>query len=118
KKSRLSFRVLVGRYLITATCFNRPYYKGKLSLNEIVTISGKWDQHRQTITVSELNIGPMKKDISIEPVYSTKGKITVKGMRRFVSLALHQFDQYIEEIIPSTILNRYKLLPRKDAIHF
>ena len=40
KKSRLTVRVLVGRYLITAVCFNRPYYKQKLKLDETVTITG------------------------------------------------------------------------------
>ena len=40
KKSRLTVRVLVGRYLITAVCFNRPYYKQKLNLDETVTITG------------------------------------------------------------------------------
>ncbi len=32
KKSRLTVRVLVGRYLITAVCFNRPYYKQKIKV--------------------------------------------------------------------------------------
>ena len=27
KRSRLTFRLLVGNYLITAVCFNRPYLK-------------------------------------------------------------------------------------------
>ena len=33
KRSRLTFRLLVGRYLLTVICFNRPYFKNKLSLD-------------------------------------------------------------------------------------
>ncbi|WP_010282524.1 ATP-dependent DNA helicase RecG [Bacillus timonensis] len=116
KRSRLTFRVLVGRYLITATCFNRPYYKNKISLNDTITISGKWDQHRQTITVSEIVFGPMTKDNRIEPVYSIKGKITVKGMKRFIALALGQFGDLIEDNLPEQLLATYRLLPKKEAI--
>lgn len=31
KRNRLTFRLLVGHYLITAVCFNRPYLKKKLA---------------------------------------------------------------------------------------
>ncbi|WP_449539973.1 ATP-dependent DNA helicase RecG [Ferdinandcohnia sp. Marseille-Q9671] len=116
KRSRLTFRVLVGRYLITATCFNRPYYKNKLTLNDTITITGKWDQHRQTITVSELVFAPITKDNRIEPVYSVKGKITVKGIKRFIAIALGQHADSIEENLPETLLKRYRLLPKKEAI--
>nr|WP_275695454.1 ATP-dependent DNA helicase RecG [Fredinandcohnia sp. SECRCQ15] len=116
KRSRLTFRVLVGRYLITATCFNRPYYKNKITLHDTVTITGKWDQHRQTITVNELVFAPITKKDRIEPIYSIKGKITVKGMRRFITIALQQYGDKIGENIPELFLRKYKLLQKKDAI--
>ncbi|ABS22743.1 ATP-dependent DNA helicase RecG [Bacillus cytotoxicus] len=116
KKSRLTVRVLVGRYLITAVCFNRPYYKQKLKLDEVVTITGKWDQHRQTISVSELHFGPFVRKQEIEPVYSVKGKLTVKQMRRFIAQALKEYGNAIVELLPNGLLGRYKLLPRYEAL--
>ncbi|MDX8365027.1 ATP-dependent DNA helicase RecG [Cytobacillus sp. IB215665] len=116
KKSRLTFRLLVGRYLITVTCFNRPYYKKQLSINAIITVTGKWDQHRQTITVSELSFSPHQKNSEIEPTYAIKGKVTVKGMRRFMSLALNQYSTLIEENLPISLLQKYRLVDKKDAI--
>jgi ATP-dependent DNA helicase RecG len=115
KRSRLTFRLLVNRYLITIVCFNRPYLKNKLTINQIVTVSGKWDKHRQTITAQELTLGPHKKNHEIEPVYSTKGKLTSKGIRRFVTMALQQFSEHIIENIPEPILHRYKLPNKRDA---
>lgn len=116
KRNRLTIRVLVGRYLIKAVCFNRPYIKEKLELNQTITITGKWDQHRQTITVSEISFTPYSVDKEIEPVYSVKGKVTVKGMRRFISLAFNQYKDFIEENIPTLLLTKYKLLPKDKAL--
>ena len=116
KKSRLMFRVLVGRYLISAIFFNQPYHKSKISLHETITITGKWDQHRQTITVNQLVLGPHVRNQTIEPVYSIKGKLTVKGMRRFLSLALKQYGDEISDNLPPSILQKYRLLPKRDAL--
>ncbi|MFP3124109.1 ATP-dependent DNA helicase RecG [Ectobacillus funiculus] len=121
KKSRLTFRVLVGRYLINAVCFNRPYYKDKVKMDETVTITGKWDQHRQTISVTEVHFGALVRQQDVEPVYSIKGKLTVKQMRRFISHALQQYGQYVNDPLPDGLLQRYKLLPRRaalQALHF
>ncbi|WP_121661377.1 ATP-dependent DNA helicase RecG [Metabacillus litoralis] len=116
KRSRLTFRLLVGRYLLSVVCFNRPYFKNKLSIDATVTVTGKWDKHRQTITVSNLLFGP-KQDVSgIEPVYSVKGKLTVKGIRKFVSIALKDYLEGVTELLPDHLLNKYKLMTRKEAL--
>lgn len=117
KKSRLTVRVLVGRYLITAVCFNRPYYKQKLNVDETVTISGKWDQHRQMISVSELHFGPVVRQQEVEPVYSVKGKLTVKQMRRFIAGAFKEYGSFVKEVLPEGVLSRYKLLSRYEALY-
>lgn len=116
KKSRLTVRVLVGRYLISAVFFNRPYYKKKLELQSTITISGKWDKHRQTISVSEIVFGPQAKQHEIEPVYSVKEKITVKTMRKFINQALSQYASGITDMIPEQLMSAYRLPPKKEAI--
>lgn len=116
KRSRLTFRLLVGRYLVTVTCFNRPYYKSKLEIDQTVTVTGKWDQHRQTITLQELQFSPFKKNQTIEPVYSTKAALTVKAIRKFITLALNQYGSQIEDMLPLSLRNRYKLMAREDAV--
>lgn len=57
KKNRLQVRVLVGNVLITAVLFNRAFAKKQFKLGEDVTLTGKWDQHRLTLTVSEYRLG-------------------------------------------------------------
>ncbi|WP_423801676.1 ATP-dependent DNA helicase RecG [Neobacillus sp. SAB-20_R2A] len=116
KKSKLSFRFFAGQYLIKVVFFNQPYLKNKITINETLTITGKWDAHRQTITASELQIGENAKGKDFEPVYSLKGRLTTKGMRKFINLAFQQFGAYIDETLPDYFITKYRLLNRRDAI--
>ena len=104
KKSRLTIKVLTGRYLINVIFFNQPYLKPKLAIGETVTVTGKWDRHRQTITGSECHVGDRSREKEFEPVYSVKGSITVKGLRRFISNAFSQYGAMIEENLPPQLL--------------
>lgn len=116
KKSKLMFRMFVGQYLIKVVIFNQPYLKNKIGINETITITGKWDAHRQTITASVMQAGTNTKATEFEPVYSLKGKITSKGMRKFIHLAFQQYGQYVEEILPLTLVKKYRLLDRHEAL--
>ena len=116
KKSKLTFRLLVGRYLIKVVFFNQPYLKKKLAMNETITVTGKWDVHRQTITANELQLGFNTKQHDFEPVYSLKGRLTTKGMRKFIRLAFQQFGNFIEETLPVAMLQKYRLQGRREAI--
>lgn len=116
KRSRLTVRLLVDRYLIQVVLFNQPYLKKKISINETVTVSGKWDSHRQTITANELKIGSSAKTTDFEPVYATKGDVTIKGIRRSIHLAFSQYGHLVEEILPDTLRKKYKLLNRREAL--
>jgi ATP-dependent DNA helicase RecG len=116
KKSRLTVRLLVGRYLIQVVFFNQPYLKKNLSLNAIITVTGKWDKYRQTITASEYRLGPFQQQSEFEPVYSIKGSITTKSLRKFISQALQRFHNEIVDPLPKSLRHQYKLLPRQEAI--
>lgn len=121
KKSRLTIRLFVDRYLIKVIFFNQPYLKNKIVMNETITVTGKWDAHRQTITANEMQIGINAKAKDFEPVYALRGKLTTKGMRKFINLAFKQFGNLISENLPETITKRYRLLNRRDslmAMHF
>ncbi|MEH7074996.1 ATP-dependent DNA helicase RecG [Neobacillus drentensis] len=121
KKSKLMFRFFVGAHLIKVVFFNQPYLKNKIIINETITITGKWDAHRQTITANEMQIGTSAKAKDFEPVYSLRGKLTTKGIRKFISIAFHQYGQFIEETLPLAFLKKYRLLDRQaafKAMHF
>lgn len=116
KRSRLTIRLLVERYLIQVVFFNQPYLKNKFQVNEIVTVTGKWDQHRQMITASQAKMGSNEAEKKFVPVYSVKGDVTVKGLRRFINLAFSQYGNEIKETLPEKMINRYKLGDRREAL--
>nr|WP_249118246.1 ATP-dependent DNA helicase RecG [Bacillus pumilus] len=116
KRSRLTFRLLVGRFLITAICFNRPYLKRSLVLGDTVSVTGKWDKNRQSIMVQEFKKGTHEQDGSIEPVYSVKENVTVKMMRRFVKQALSLYVDKAEDPLPKQLVSTYKLMSYQEAL--
>lgn len=116
KRSRLTIHLLVGKNLVKVFFFNQPYLKKKISISDTITISGKWDRHRGAITAQELKIGPYQKNADFEPVYSVKGSLTVKSLRKFIRLAFQTYGNQIEENLPEDLIIKYKLLPRRDAM--
>ncbi|WP_414703609.1 ATP-dependent DNA helicase RecG [Pseudalkalibacillus sp. SCS-8] len=118
KKSRLTVKVLVGKYLLTAVFFNRAFLKKQFTIGQPVTITGKWDQHRLTITGQHVTFSHQESEETIEPVYSVKGDWTVKRVRHVIHQALHQYVQHIEEILPEELRRQYKLIERKQAVQW
>ncbi|MFL8935797.1 ATP-dependent DNA helicase RecG [Rossellomorea oryzaecorticis] len=117
KKSRLTARLLVGRYLIQAVFFNQPYLKKKINLHDTVTVTGKWDKNRQVITVQHFTGGPHNKDGDFEPVYSLKGNIKNQTLRKFIKKAFDDYHEIISENLPDALLEKYKLMSRSDALY-
>ncbi|MFA8437541.1 ATP-dependent DNA helicase RecG [Bacillaceae bacterium YX66] len=121
KKSKLSVRILIGRILITAVFFNRAFLQKSLTLGKVVTITGKWDQHRASVTVDKIQLGSFSGSRAIEGVYSLKEGIYQKQFRKFVYEALSRYANEIEEALPLQIRETYKLYTKKEAlraIHF
>nr|WP_248926436.1 ATP-dependent DNA helicase RecG [Paenibacillus hamazuiensis] len=117
-KSRMICKVIVDRFFITAVWFNRHFLKDKLKAGTDIVLTGKWDQKRQHLTVSESEFpGEGASQIgTLQPVYSVAGPITQKWMRKTVRQALVQFGGLIQEVLPRELVNKHGLMPRKAAI--
>lgn len=117
-KSRLSCKMLAEPWMFTATWFNRPFVREQLTPGREIVLSGKWDQKRSQITVTDYEF-PDKgegKTGTLQPVYSVGGKITQNWIRKTIWTALQQYGELIPEILPSSILRKYDFMPRKRAI--
>lgn len=115
KKSKLSVRVLVGRHLITAVIFNRHFYKNQLSIGQDVLVTGKWDQHRMTLTIQDIQFS-LEHTNTLKPIYPLKGSWTNKSIGRIVNIALQDYLSEVEENLPPSIIQKYKLLGKQTAI--
>jgi ATP-dependent DNA helicase RecG len=117
-KSRMVCKVVVDRFFITAVWFNRHFLKDRLKAGQDILLTGKWDQRRLQLTVSESELagGKTSRAGTLQPVYSVGGAITQKWMRKAVKQALAQFGDMIGEILPQRLIEKYGLMPRKQAI--
>lgn len=119
RKSRLACKLMVEPLMITAVWFNQAFLKDKLTPGTRVTVSGKWDQRRKTITVMRSEFaGSAKSSLSgtLQPVYSVGGELSQHWMRKTIRQALVQYGHLVEELLPAELIDKYKLVPRKQAI--
>lgn len=119
-KSRLTCKVQVGLQLITATWFNRHFLREGLTPDREIMLTGKWEQSRLQLTVSESEFldeskSSVKKD-TLQPVYSIGGKITQPWIRKLIATALDQYSGMVEEVLPYALVEKYSLMNRAKAI--
>nr|WP_219914560.1 ATP-dependent DNA helicase RecG [Thalassobacillus sp. CUG 92003] len=116
KKSRLTFTLQVEQFAIKAVMFNRAFAKKQLRDGDVVTVTGKWDQHRLQITVTQYKKGEAKSQEPIQPVYSLKEDLNLAKMRKVVKQALEDFGEHVPEILTKDMLLQYKLPNRLNAL--
>lgn len=122
KKSRLSFKVLVDRYLLTAVLFNRHYAKNQLKIGKKIRITGKFDKHRLQVTVqdysflNEESFKTNRNEEEIIPIYSTISGVSSHFLKKIITHAFEQYGHLIPEILPDESLLKYRLMPRHEAI--
>lgn len=116
KKSRLSFTIALENIAVKAVMFNRAFAKKQLKQGDTVTLTGKWDAHRLQITVSFYQLGEPDSDVNIQVFYSVKGKVTNARMKGLITQSMSLYSGEIEEILPESYLEQYKLPHRLDAI--
>lgn len=117
-KSRLSCKMVAEPWMFTATWFNQHYVREQLTVGREVVITGKWDQKRSQITVTDYEFPDRGggKTGTLQPVYSVGGKITQSWIRKAIHQGMQQFGELIPEILPQKIMRKYDFMPRKRAI--
>lgn len=117
-KSRLSCKMVAEPWMFTATWFNRHYVREQLTVGREIVLTGKWDQKRNQITVTDYEFPDRGegKTGTLQPVYSVGGKITQSWIRKVINQGLQQYGDLIPEILPHSIMREYEFMPRKRAI--
>lgn len=117
-KSRMLLKIVVDNLFVTAVWFNRHFLKDKLTAGTDIILTGKWDQKRLHLTVSESEFPGARTSQTgtLQPVYSVSGSMTQKWLRQVMKQAVLQFGEMIPEVLPASLLRKYDMLPRKQAI--
>lgn len=117
-KSRMSCKMVAEPWMFTATWFNQHYAREQLTVGREVVLTGKWDQKRNQITVTNYEFPDRGsgKTGTLQPVYSVGGKITQTWIRKIIGQGLQQYGELIPEILPLSIIRKYDFMSRKRAI--
>ncbi|SDN26719.1 ATP-dependent DNA helicase RecG [Alkalicoccus daliensis] len=116
KKSRLTVRVLVDGFLVQAIFFNQPFLKRQIELGQHLIFHGKFDKHR--LMIQGAIVKNAQSDGAFEPVYPLKGDVKLVSLRKWISQAYKDYGDEIEELLPESLLESYKLIPRAEACYF
>ncbi|WP_169083486.1 ATP-dependent DNA helicase RecG [Paenibacillus sp. PL91] len=118
-KSRLTCKVEVGQWLVTAVWFNRHFLQDQLVIGREIMLTGKWEQQRLQMTISDSEFpgsGGAAKSGTLQPVYSVGGSITQTWIRKTIRQALTQYGAMIEEMLPHELVRQHDLMARRDAV--
>lgn len=99
-------------------CFNRDYLERTLTIGSSWYIYAKVEKGSGNATSASFELSAKKEDTglgAILPLYSLSGSLTMKTMRRITRYALKTLLP-LEEILPSSITERYRLMSFNSAL--
>ena len=118
-KSYCKFNVESQDNTFSCTVFNRPWAKS-LKVGQKIFIMGKYENYNN-VSIIQYNLNSLSEQIGISAIYSMKEKMSQKMIYKIMDSVFKQYYGYIENIIPNSLMIKYQLLDRKDAlrcIHF
>lgn len=99
--------------MVKVSIFNRQFLRNKIGYGVYVRLTGKFDQTKTKFTASEIAFNEFEN--SIQPVFNVKG-IDDKKILEYKEKLFYEYCDELEEDLPQDLLNKYNLLPIKDAI--
>ena len=115
RRNRLTFKIKQGELVIAISFFNQPYLQSKVELDKEIAIYGKWDAKKLSLTGMKILA---QVENSFQPVYHV-----MQGVKQSTLVLLIQsvFDsgmgELISENLPKSLLQKYRLVSRKTAVH-
>ncbi|ARU62392.1 ATP-dependent DNA helicase RecG [Tumebacillus avium] len=103
-----------------AVWFNQPYVKDQLKPGRKMTITGKYDANRRSITVTTHDFAVAGETVHsnrIVPVYNVKADITPKILRNLIAQAVKTYSAEIPELLPLVLRQKYRLIDRIEAVN-
>lgn len=97
----------------TVTAFNRPWFKA--AIEQRATVIGRYEG-KGRITASSIIFKPLAQIEGVYPVYPLKEGIRQSDIRKIMQKVLTKHSDQIHDIIPPSMIRKYKLLHRQEAL--
>ena len=114
KKSRLQFRMMQAHAVLMGSFFNQPYLKDKVEVGEELAVYGKWDAKRKSLTGMKILGGKQTEEYA--PIYHVTKAIRQSTLIDLIKAAFEKFGDQVMENLPEYLLEKYRLMPRKQAM--
>ena len=114
KKSRLQFRMMQDHAVFMVSFFNQPYLKDKVEVGEELAVYGKWDAKRKSLTGMKILGGKQTEEYA--PIYHVTKAIRQSTLIDLIKAAFEKFGDQVMENLPEYLLEKYRLMPRKQAM--
>lgn len=115
RRSRLSFRLMVGPGVVNVVYFNQPYLKKQVERSQDVTVLGTWDAPRQQVLGTKL-IAKGSKAQAIGATYPANMHVRQATLRKLIAQAFEQYQNVIATLLPISLRQRYQLMERREMI--
>jgi ATP-dependent DNA helicase RecG len=107
--------MMQDRDVFSVSFFNQPYLKDKIVVSEDIAVYGKWDAKRKTLTGMKILGSNSEGDFA--PIYHVNKAIRQTTLIDLITKAFDQFGEAIEENLPVSLIDKYRLLSKKEAMY-
>lgn len=114
KLNSLNFRIFSNNKLVNITIYNRAFLKNHLLPGKTITVMGKYDEKKNTVTANNIILEPTKEG-SIESKYHLTTGLTNKQITKYIDNAL-AYSIIVNDFIPEEFNTKYNFISKSEAI--
>ena len=114
KINKLSFKFNALGRLINVVIFNRGFLKNNLTIGKVITVIGKYDEVKNTITASDIKLFDLGDKTVIEPIYHLTKGINNKKLNQIINEELN--DENIIDYIPKKYIDKYDYPSKLESL--
>lgn len=115
RRNILNIRFLISNDIVKVTFFNQPWLKKQLPVGKEVLIYGRFDKNRSSM--AGIKILQSSNSNQMSSIYPTNKHVRQSTIKETVKLAYEEYKDYIFNIVPDDLRNKYKLENLKMVIH-
>nr|WP_099092147.1 ATP-dependent DNA helicase RecG [Streptococcus marmotae] len=114
KRNKLRFSLKQGDVVIVVSFFNQPYLADRIEVGQELAVWGKWDKAKASLTGMKL---VAQREDELQPIYHVTQGVSQASVVKLVKAVFDKgYDYLLKENLPPSLLERYRLVERKQAV--